>query len=299
MPSVTDNTPRLTPGGAGRFVWTTLQGVVRIASADVPVDRTGLLRAYLSVSAKELLLHRLLGLRPQRQRLLGYSVRCTNFTALWLLIREIFVENCYAFEASRGDPLVFDCGSNIGLSVLYFKHRYPAARVVAFEPSPHTFRILEENLRRNAVCGVRAVNKALGREPGLASFYFSADDLAEPSQGLVRNPRIRGLADCVEVPVVRLSESIDEPVDFLKIDVEGSEEGVLEDLVESGKMALVHGLALEYHHHLPPGTDKLSRVLRLLEEAGFTYTVSAPYRPTLPPDSGEDVFIRAYRCVAS
>lgn len=46
---------------------------------------------------------------------------------------------------------------------------------------------------------------------------------------------------------VRLSDLITEPVDYLKVDIEGSEFGVLKDLCATGKMALVKYVACELH----------------------------------------------------
>src|SRR5580698_4044701 len=36
-------------------------------------------------------------------------------------------------------PLIIDCGSNIGVSVLWLTARYPEAHIVAIEPAPDNF----------------------------------------------------------------------------------------------------------------------------------------------------------------
>lgn len=46
---------------------------------------------------------------------------------------------------------------------------------------------------------------------------------------------------------VGLSDLITEPVDYLKVDIEGSEFGVLKDLCATGKMGLVKYLSCELH----------------------------------------------------
>jgi hypothetical protein len=74
---------------------------------------------------------------------LNYSVRINDGPNFYILYKDIFIHRIYHFEAQRPDPLILDCGSNIGMSILYFKHIYPRARVIGFEPDPAIFPYLE------------------------------------------------------------------------------------------------------------------------------------------------------------
>src|SRR5688572_20822569 len=49
---------------------------------------------------------------------------------------EIFKREIYRFTTVNNAPKIIDCGANIGLSVIYFKRLYPAAKIVAFEADP-------------------------------------------------------------------------------------------------------------------------------------------------------------------
>jgi FkbM family methyltransferase len=49
--------------------------------------------------------------------------------------------------ASGRQPLIVDCGANIGASVLWFLARYPQAHVIAIEPAPDNFELLQQNCR--------------------------------------------------------------------------------------------------------------------------------------------------------
>src|ERR1035441_6582175 len=77
------------------------------------------------------------------------------------------------------------------------------------------------------------------------------------------------------VRTVRLSDYITEDVDLLKLDVEGSEMAILEDLMAAGKLERVRQIIGEYHHHVKPDEDRLGEFLSLLERAGFGYHLCA------------------------
>ncbi|MFM9143654.1 MAG: FkbM family methyltransferase, partial [Bacteroidota bacterium] len=60
---------------------------------------------------------------------------------------EIYYEQGYLFPADKESLVIYDCGSNIGLSLLFFSEKYPNARIEAYEPSPMVFNVLQENIR--------------------------------------------------------------------------------------------------------------------------------------------------------
>ena len=47
--------------------------------------------------------------------------------------------------ASGRQPLIVDCGSNIGASILWFHSRYPDAHILGIEPAPDNFELLRRN----------------------------------------------------------------------------------------------------------------------------------------------------------
>ncbi|MBS1823599.1 MAG: FkbM family methyltransferase [Acidobacteria bacterium] len=56
------------------------------------------------------------------------------------------IDNLYREIAASGrQPLIMDCGANIGASVLWFASRYPRAHIVAVEPAPDNFDLLRQN----------------------------------------------------------------------------------------------------------------------------------------------------------
>ena len=61
-------------------------------------------------------------------------------------------------------------------------------------------------------------------------------------------------------------------MDYLKIDIEGSEFGVLKDLCATGKMGLVKYLSCELHCN-PAVQDQVAELWTALSQAGFRITV--------------------------
>ena len=82
------------------------------------------------------------------------------FSFVWQ-IKEIFADEFYCFKATTPQPLILDCGANIGTSITYFKQLYPDARIIAFEADAHIGQVLAQNLRQNNLRGVEIVNKAV------------------------------------------------------------------------------------------------------------------------------------------
>src|ERR1017187_1001068 len=83
--------------------------------------------------------------------MLGYQVSCFNIDVLRYLLDEIFVAGSYCFHADNSAPVILDCGSNIGMSILFFKRLYSNSRITGFEPDPQTFQMLQRNVEQNSL----------------------------------------------------------------------------------------------------------------------------------------------------
>jgi len=222
----------------------------------------------------------------------GYEVGYLDGSSMLQLFREIFVDRLYDVSLLSSTPRIVDCGSNIGMSLLFFKEMYPGARVIGFEPHPLVFRALQDNVSRNALNDVVLHQVALGDSKGTIEFFVD-----ESKPGALNMSVFQGKGHtAITVPVDLLSSHIDAEVDLLKLDIEGAEEMVLKDLADRGKLQLVKYIACEYHHHRDRNVDRLSRTLGILEQAGFGYHLGA-YRPPYPDESRyqQDVIIHAYR----
>jgi FkbM family methyltransferase len=177
------------------------------------------------------------------------------------MYREIMAESAYMFRCEGKSPLIIDCGSNIGLSVIYFKHLYPDARILAFEPDPQIFEVLRRNIAAYGFEGVELRNSAVWIGTGLLGFR------ADGAVGGRLCPTGRGPAD-TQVQAERLYNYLDRKVDLLKLDIEGAELEVLQDCRD--RLLNVERLFVEYHGK-PDVPQQLESLLGILRLAGFRY----------------------------
>jgi hypothetical protein len=98
----------------------------------------------------------------------------------------------------------------------------------------------------------------------------------------------------IKIKCTKLSRIIKDRVDFIKMDIEGSETEVLEDLVTSKKLKLINQLSIEYHHHIDVGNDNLSSFLSKLESNNFGYQIHASQNTPFTLKTFEDIQIHAY-----
>jgi FkbM family methyltransferase len=207
------------------------------------------------------------------------------------LFQDILVSQTYQANITSEVPTIIDCGSNIGMSILYFKVMYPRANIIGFEPNPDQYAILEKNIAANGFDNVVVHQKAVGDEIGTVDFFINEDSPGSLNMGLLSR---RAKAPTIQVEVDLLSNYIPESVDLLKLDIEGAEESVLVDLEKRGKIANCKYIICEYHHHIDAGVDRLSNTLGILERAGFGYQLVAS--PGIPPtlDVYQDMLIYAF-----
>lgn len=176
------------------------------------------------------------------------AVRLREWGSDLATFEEIVVSEIYETVVSSLPKVrtVIDLGANVGLASLYFAHRWPSCRILAVEPNPETFAILESNLAplirtgrcRTLRAAVWSANARLAsaQEPG----RYSAFSVHEPSAERTSNAAVEGqpMADIVDY-------SGFETIDLLKVDVEGAEVKLFSGDVSW--LSRVGSIAIEFH----------------------------------------------------
>jgi FkbM family methyltransferase len=116
-----------------------------------------------------------------------------------------------------------DVGANIGfLSLAGAAVVGKEGKVIAFEPQPETFQLLEENVKMNSFSQIQLNQFALGEEEGEAIIYSEEENRGGAS---ITNKRSE---KGVSIQLNRLDDiELGSKVDMIKIDVEGFEWEVL------------------------------------------------------------------------
>lgn len=200
----------------------------------------------------------------------GYRFACRNREEFARICQDVFDGHEYAFETRTRAPSIVDAGAHVGAATHYFKRRYPDARVLAFEANPVTFALLQENIARNHLSDVHATQAALAPQSGEIAFYTTPTDDEPGAWGdsAIRQAWHEEETAVVRVPAVTLSSLLSEPVDLLKLDIEGMETAVLEEA--AGSLRQVREVILEYHGARGNPANSIARLTAILRAAGLT-----------------------------
>lgn len=209
----------------------------------------------------------------------GISFHYTNKETFDFLYEEIFIKETYKFTTEKKAPIIIDCGSNIGISILYFKNKYPHAKILAFEPHKHNVEILKENISSNNLNDVVIVDKAVSHlSCDSCDFWGDFSENGDTLGGTI-NKEYSNQSNLVKSKVnsVCLSEYITEEIDLLKLDVEGVEDSVLLEIEH--KLYLVDRIHIEVHFK-KFSTKEITEVCDILKRNNFSITTLKPeYSP--------------------
>lgn len=197
-------------------------------------------------------------------KLMGKDFKFTHAGSLLHSVEELFCDDIYAFQATSKAPYIIDCGANIGVSVIFFKQLYPDARIIAFEPDKEIFKILQANVESFGLKDVELVNKAVWNKTEELTF-FNEGALAGSLTTDFSNKNNKTV-----IPAVDMLPFINEPIDFLKIDIEGAEYIVMEHIAPN--LSFVNNLFIEYHSDRNK-PQELHELLAIVAKAGFRYYI--------------------------
>jgi FkbM family methyltransferase len=190
---------------------------------------------------------------------MGYKISFFSYPILINQFEEIFIYKSYRFKSAKPSPLIFDCGSNTGISILYFKIFHPGSRIIAFEPDPANFRLLKKNMEQNRFSDITLHHFALGTQEGFCRLYNSqAGEGSMNSSIYANNPE----PDFINVSMKKLSSFIDKEIDFMKMDVEGAEGEIIQELSGAGRLSDIRELVMESHQASKLPEDRLLEILK-------------------------------------
>jgi len=135
-----------------------------------------------------------------------------------------YESNCVAYleRYLRKDALVFDIGANIGQYLLLVSNLINCdGRIISFEPNPQSFVTLRENIYKNNIKNVEAVNSAVGSLNG--EIAISIDKISGGRKSSITNYDPNQDTAIVKISTLKHIISKYGVPDFIKVDTEGHE----------------------------------------------------------------------------
>lgn len=180
----------------------------------------------------------------------GRPVHLRKGTTDFCVFRQVMVFEQYKIKKLPKEDVrvIVDLGSNIGLSVLYFKARYPNATVIAVEPDQENYDLMIKNVA--GVPGVQCLNNAIWNsskvlgvfDSGGGEYSYLVKEESEEVKATVRSITINDIME-----QFNLSK-----IDLLKIDIEGSEKELFSANYQSW-LQNVDCIVIELHDWFRPG----------------------------------------------
>lgn len=210
---------------------------------------------------------------------------------------DVIMYECYKYHlCSEKKQVVFDVGMNIGDATLYFAIKPEVEAVYGFEPFKKTFDNALKNINRlDTAKAIKAFNIGLSNREYVERLPYSND----MSCGQSTIPHVNDQAISVyqdwqllhnenmqyeQIEVKKSSDFIKNIMDsysdvdyVLKLDCEGEEYNIFEDLSENGLMQRFTLIMLEWHYK----SDK--KLIEILKENKFSYIST---QKSVNPDLG-------------
>ncbi len=190
----------------------------------------------------------------------NFDIEYLNSEEIKNLQNEIFKDEIYSVKLS-GKPRIIDIGGHLGLATIYFKWRYPDAKISVYEPNPLIFEYLNRNLVNNGFDDIESFNLGVSKSGGKQKLYIdSSTDMFFSTASMTSNLYNEREID---IETVKLSEIVKKKkggvIDLLKIDIEGMEYSVLEESKDYLKN--IKNIIIEVHLNLGVKLEKIVKLL--------------------------------------
>jgi len=198
--------------------------------------------------------------------------------------KEIYIDKVY-FKLPTFSPnphqIIFDIGANVGeYSLIAGKMVGEGGRIIAVEPNPKSFKILERNITLNSLTNVIPINMAIGSNSGgkidLYGFEYAPTITTTTKRG---DADYSFSADVITIDDIRKKLDVDY-VSLLKIDIEGAEFSALsggEETIKECRPKII----VEIHYR-----QDREKIINMLSNWGYTIV----YERVLKPFSACDYF---------
>jgi FkbM family methyltransferase len=170
-----------------------------------------------------------------------------------------------AVRRLRPGDVVIDCGANVGDYTLLLAAS--GATVHAYEPDPVAFDVLSSRLKNFP--NVHLHQLAVSNAEGIAKLFLHTTRELDPLKASTGSSLVATKTNIdpnvyVQVGLTRLSDVVEKlgPIRMMKMDIEGHEIEVINDLIETGAIKKIDRLFVELHDRKNPQLVDATQALR-------------------------------------
>jgi FkbM family methyltransferase len=202
-----------------------------------------------------------------------YPVKCAEEI---YTLHELFVLGDYNLFV-ESESVLMDIGANVGYTSIYLAAQNPSMEVLAYEPLELSYQSAVRNVSINPHLSDRISLHNYGLS-GCSQTQTIQSEIAHRTRSSMVIDRASNPFSQVEYLPVSVRKVSDEVRDileknpkkslWLKMDCEGCEYKVLEDLAESGALYEINGILLEWHV-VDPRIGSVSWIQGVLSSSGF------------------------------
>lgn len=145
------------------------------------------------------------------------------------------------------NDVILDIGANIGYYTVLMADK--VKKVIAIEPDPTNFEILQKNIKENKLKNVVAVQAALGNENKKMGIYESKENYGDHRMWGKGKENLTVFCRRLDDLLKELQE---EKVDFIKMDVQGFEA----EVIKGGEKMFLENKPTMFFEYWPWGIEK-------------------------------------------
>jgi len=180
-----------------------------------------------------------------------------NYTAA--ILEQFNNRDYYKQFVNEKDKVMIDLGANIGLFAIYASPY--CNRIICVEPTPSHFELLTQ--LTHSFTNIERIQAAIAPVDGYVTFYTEPNNTTMNS--LVPRSGRPLMVQGMTLPTIVNNTDI-EKVDFLKMDIEGSEDLVLNDECLTYIFDNIPKVLIEFHNDVRAQVQKHKQ---LFESAGY------------------------------
>jgi FkbM family methyltransferase len=185
------------------------------------------------------------------------------------ILESIFEQREYAdYFPFYQKVTVIDIGAHYGyFSLFASRNLNDASRIISIEPDSANFSVLQYNISANEIQNIKVIHGAVGAENKIAKLFKGSS----ANNSLINNYQLASANRYEEIEETTLTSIIEENklerIDFLKMDCEGAEYEILENLPDSIFEKIIT-LSMEFHD-LKDFRYTGARLIEILEDKKF------------------------------